>query len=116
MRAREYGVLFALALIWGASFLFIKVGVQEISPATVVAGRLTFSVITLGLIVAFRHELIQGWRRYWKLAVGAGCVESAPGGLTRLFLERPGPVRVTAQFAPGRLVSRAPRCRHATRA
>ncbi len=69
MRVREYGVLFALALIWGASFLFIKVGVQEVSPATVVAGRLTFSVITLGLIVAFRHELIQGWRRYWKLAV-----------------------------------------------
>jgi drug/metabolite transporter (DMT)-like permease len=69
MRAREYGVLFGLAFIWGASFLFIKVGVEEVSPATVVAGRLAFSVITLGLIVAFNRELIQGWRRYWRLGV-----------------------------------------------
>src|SRR5579885_499388 len=69
MRVREYGVLFALALIWGASFLFIKIGVDEVSPATVVAGRLSFSVITLGIIVAFRRELIQGWRRYWRLGI-----------------------------------------------
>ena len=36
------------------------------------------------------------------------------GGLTRLVLERPGTVRMIAGFAPGRLVSRAPRCRNTT--
>lgn len=71
---REYAVLFALALIWGASFMFIKVGVQEVSPATVVAGRLTASVITLGTIVAFRRQLIAGWRKYWRLGVITGIV------------------------------------------
>ena len=54
------------------------------------------------------------YTRYWKLVAGAGCVEQAPGGLTRLVLERPGTVRMIAGFAPGRLVSRAPRCRHIT--
>lgn len=71
---REYAVLFALALIWGASFMFIKVGVEEVSPATVVAGRLTASVITLGTIVAFRRQLISGWRKYWRLGIITGIV------------------------------------------
>ena len=66
---REYGVLFALALIWGASFMFIKVSVEEVSPATVVAGRLTASVITLGIIVAIRPRLVKGWYRYWRLGI-----------------------------------------------
>jgi drug/metabolite transporter (DMT)-like permease len=69
MRVREYGMLFALALIWGASFLFIKIGLREFSPATLVAGRLFFSVLTLGLVVAFNRSLIAGWRRYWRLGV-----------------------------------------------
>ncbi len=66
---REYSVLFALALIWGASFLFIKIGVEEVSPATVVAGRLTASVITLGIIIAIRPRLVKGWYRYWRLGI-----------------------------------------------
>lgn len=69
---REYGVLFALALIWGASFMFIKIGVEEVSPATVVAGRLTASVITLGIIVAFRRQLVTGWSKYWRLGIITG--------------------------------------------
>lgn len=71
---REYSVLFLLALIWGASFFFIKIGVSEVSPATVVAGRLIASVITLGIIVAFRHRLISGWRKYWLLGIMTGVV------------------------------------------
>jgi hypothetical protein len=48
--------------------------------------------------------------RYWKIVAGAGCVEKAPGGLTRLRLTRPGLTRVKAEFSPGRLVSAGPRC------
>lgn len=74
MRARELGVLFALALIWGASFLFIKIGVEEVSPATVVAGRLFCSVVVLGVIVAARRELVAGWQRYWQRGVITGVI------------------------------------------
>lgn len=76
MRAREYGVLIGLALIWGASFLFIKLAVEEVSPATLVLLRLGFSVLTLLLIAAARPDLIAGWRRYWKLGVVVGIVNN----------------------------------------
>jgi drug/metabolite transporter (DMT)-like permease len=77
MRLRDYVVLFALALIWGASFLFIKVAIQDVTPAMLVAGRLLFSIATLSLIVAARPSLFAGWRRYWRLAVLAGLVNIA---------------------------------------
>lgn len=44
-------MLVALALIWGASFLFIKVAVRELDPATMIAGRIGLAAITLALIV-----------------------------------------------------------------
>ncbi len=43
----------ALAAAWGASFLFIKVGLEGLSPVQVVLGRM---VVTLGLVCALtRH-------------------------------------------------------------
>jgi hypothetical protein len=50
---------------------------------------------------------------YWELQSGVGCVEEGPGGFTRLRLDRPGPVRVQADFSPARLVDHGPRCRAA---
>ncbi|HEV2459750.1 MAG TPA: DMT family transporter [Ktedonobacterales bacterium] len=72
MRAPGYSVLFALALIWGASFLFIKIGVEDVSPATLVFGRLAFSVLTLGAIIAVNPALAKGWRDYWRLGLLVG--------------------------------------------
>jgi drug/metabolite transporter (DMT)-like permease len=69
MRPRAYLMLFTLALIWGASFLFIKIGVREMPPATLVTLRLAFAVITLFEIAAARPALVAGWRRYWRLAI-----------------------------------------------
>jgi drug/metabolite transporter (DMT)-like permease len=40
----------ALALVWGASFLFIKVGLEGLSPAQVVFGRLTAGACALVLV------------------------------------------------------------------
>jgi drug/metabolite transporter (DMT)-like permease len=40
-------VLLALASVWGASFLFIKVAVEEISPIEVTAGRLFFGAVAI---------------------------------------------------------------------
>jgi drug/metabolite transporter (DMT)-like permease len=44
-------MLIGLALIWGASFMFIKVGVRELAPATLVLGRLGLAALTLAVIV-----------------------------------------------------------------
>ena len=44
-------MLSALALLWGASFLFIKVAVRDLAPATMIMGRLGTAAVTL-LVVA----------------------------------------------------------------
>jgi drug/metabolite transporter (DMT)-like permease len=46
-------MLAAVALLWGASFMFIKIAVRELAPATLVAGRIGIGALTLALIVPF---------------------------------------------------------------
>src|SRR5881296_2059526 len=53
---RGYAALALLALIWGASFLFIKLAVQDMSPATLVLARALFGAVTLGVILAARRQ------------------------------------------------------------
>lgn len=52
-------MLAALALIWGASFMFIKVAVRELTPATLIAGRIGLAALTLAVVV----PLLVGPRR-----------------------------------------------------
>ncbi len=53
---RGYLALILLALIWGASFLFIKLAVRDMSPATLVLSRAVLGAVTLGLIFAARRQ------------------------------------------------------------
>src|SRR5947208_8873040 len=46
-------MLLALAAIWGASFMFIKIAVRELSPATLIVGRIGLAALTLGLLIPF---------------------------------------------------------------
>jgi drug/metabolite transporter (DMT)-like permease len=46
-------MLLALAALWGASFLFIKVAVRELDPATLIVGRLGLAALTLALLIPF---------------------------------------------------------------
>ena len=52
MRSRAWLAFGALSLIWGSSFLWIKIAVQEVGPFRLVAFRLLFGVI--GLLIAGR--------------------------------------------------------------
>ncbi|HEY4845135.1 MAG TPA: DMT family transporter [Candidatus Dormibacteraeota bacterium] len=53
---RGYAALLLLALIWGASFLFIKLAVRDMSPATLVLSRALLGALTLGIIFAARRQ------------------------------------------------------------
>ena len=62
-------MLIGLALIWGASFLFIKVAVRELAPATLIMGRLGLAALTLAIVVPLTiggrvtvTELRENWR------------------------------------------------------
>jgi len=46
-------MLIALSLIWGASFLFIKIAVRDLAPATLILGRLGLAALTLAAIAPF---------------------------------------------------------------
>ncbi len=47
MRLREWGAFVLLGTIWGSSFLWIKIAVGEIGPATLAAIRLAFGLVGL---------------------------------------------------------------------
>ena len=51
MTRRYLPMLVLLALVWGSSFMFIKVAVRELDPATLVLGRLGVAALTLGVVV-----------------------------------------------------------------
>jgi drug/metabolite transporter (DMT)-like permease len=44
-------MLAALSLLWGASFMFIKVADRELAPATLILARLGLAALTLALVV-----------------------------------------------------------------
>ncbi|WP_420846154.1 DMT family transporter [Microbacterium caowuchunii] len=52
-------------VIWGSSFLFMKVALQGISPAQVAWSRLVLGALTLGLFVLLRREILPRRLRVW---------------------------------------------------
>ncbi|WP_134668469.1 MULTISPECIES: DMT family transporter [unclassified Amycolatopsis] len=46
----------ALAVVWGASFLFIKVGLEGLSPAQVALARVALGALTLGAFLVLRRR------------------------------------------------------------
>jgi len=68
-------MLATVALLWGASFMFIKIAVRELAPATLVLGRIGIGALTLALIVPIlvgRRETVAAIRANagWLLVVG----------------------------------------------
>ena len=63
-RALPYVALVTLALIWGSSFLFIKVAVQDMSPEVLLLFRSTsgFTALAIILLVLGRPLFGPGWR------------------------------------------------------
>jgi drug/metabolite transporter (DMT)-like permease len=55
MKPREWGLFITLGLIWGSSFLWIKIAVAEIGPFALVSWRLLFGLAGLALVVLVRR-------------------------------------------------------------
>ncbi len=55
-KTRVFPVLLALGGLFGAAFLFMKVLVDEIAPAEIVAGRLTLGALVVFAIMAIRGK------------------------------------------------------------
>jgi len=65
MQPRYIGALLLLGAVWGASFLFIKVGVSEIAPHMLVALRLMIAAILLLAVLSMRGLRLPSRLRTW---------------------------------------------------
>jgi drug/metabolite transporter (DMT)-like permease len=73
-------MLVGLALLWGASFMFIKIADRSLAPATLILGRLGFAAVTLALIVPFTvgwSRALAATRENWRWLVVVALVNTA---------------------------------------
>lgn len=54
----EFALLILLAMLWGSSYFFIKLGLATIPPVTLIACRVGIAAILLSIIIAWRGERI----------------------------------------------------------
>lgn len=73
MSARDWLLLGLLSLIWGGSFFFAKVAVEDIGPLTVVLGRVSIAAVILNLLVVSRGltmpRTLAGWTPFIVMGV-----------------------------------------------
>lgn len=77
-RAKDWLLLFALVAMWGSAFMFIKIAVATVPPATIAASRLVIGALVLLVVVYARGLRLPppgpAWRPYALLAVVGNAV------------------------------------------
>lgn len=63
MKTKHWIAFIALGIIWSSSFLWIKIGVQEVSPMVLVAFRMLFGALAASSVVIYQKL---EWPRDWK--------------------------------------------------
>lgn len=67
MKLKHWIVFIALGLIWSSSFLWIKIGVQEVSPMVLVSFRMLFGAITATAYALYLKTTWPRDRRTWTI-------------------------------------------------
>jgi len=78
MTRRDWTLLLGLAAIWGVSYLLIKIGVRDFSPAMVVLIRVLFGALVLIPVAMSRGALAGGRERLGWLVLVALAQVAAP--------------------------------------
>jgi len=102
MTRRAWTLLFILGAIWGASYLFIEIGLRDFSPGMVAFLRVALACITL-LALAGRAGALGGFRPYLWTLVAIGALQVAGP----FILIAAGQQEITSSLA-GILVTSAP--------
>jgi drug/metabolite transporter (DMT)-like permease len=75
---RDWGMLAALVALWGSNFMFIKLGVAQVPPATLVATRLVIGAVILVAVIRALGYVFppvgRAWLPYIVLAVVGNCM------------------------------------------
>ena len=72
-RRANVALLLALALIWGSSYMLIKLGLETLPPLTIAAGRIGLAAMVVVVIVWWRGERLpvgfNQWRPFMVMAM-----------------------------------------------
>lgn len=77
MKFKSSMLLIVLALLWGPTFLFVKVAVVEIPPLTLVAARVSLAAVTLYVILKVQGRTLPRFGATWKHFAVAGLLFNA---------------------------------------
>src|SRR5258708_32044459 len=94
---KPYLALAGLALIWGASFLLIKVAVHDMSPTVLLLIRSTSGLIALAVIVKLMGRPILG--EGWKTRLGSFAIMAVTNAIVPWVAIAWGEERITSGLA-----------------
>lgn len=75
-RAVEFALLLVLAVLWGGSYTFIKLGVETIPPLTLIAARTLIAGLVLLMVIRWRGLRLPRDLATWRLFVVQACLNS----------------------------------------
>jgi drug/metabolite transporter (DMT)-like permease len=73
-------MLLALGAIWGASFMFLKIALRDLAPASIIAGRVVLGLLTLAVVVPFlpgNDRVLREQSERWRALAVLGLVATA---------------------------------------
>lgn len=76
MKTADLAELVALAAIWGASFLFMRLGAAEFGPVALAAVRVAGAALVLLPLLVWRGQFVE-LRRHWRAIFVVGLTNSA---------------------------------------
>lgn len=76
MTVGEWGLLVLLSVLWGGSFLFSKIIVQQVPPFTLVLVRFTLAAGVLGVYLKAQRTPVPGTAASWAAFAGMGALNN----------------------------------------
>jgi drug/metabolite transporter (DMT)-like permease len=73
----EWALFVGLGLLWGTSFMWIKIALEDVGPFTLVAWRLLFGVLGMVLVLLFRRVRWPRQARTWLNLAVLGLINNA---------------------------------------
>lgn len=77
MKPKDWLAFILLGSVWGSSFLWIKIAVQEIGPLLLVSLRLLFGILALLIVIAFTRPSWPRRRQVWLSLALLGLINNA---------------------------------------
>ncbi len=84
------GLLVTLAVMWGSSFLMVKVALRDLTPSAALAGRMAIAALFFTAALLIRRKAVERSGKAWALMVAMAIV----GNVVPYFLMNWGQTRV----------------------